>query len=140
MTQNSSTAPSLNETLSIGLPGLHCRFDYADKGGQISRRDVRVGRFFTTEDHKRYLEGVCVLRGDKRTFRLDRLQSSLTHVDSGAQFRPDQLMADIGSLLFLVQDKAKGSDRGATPRWQTRFAGLGLGIGIGLGLLLARVI
>ncbi|MBW3163335.1 WYL domain-containing protein [Ferrimonas balearica] len=108
-----STA-TIRELCSITLPVIRCRFDYADRDGQISKRDVRLCRFFVTDEGRQYLEGVCVLRGSRRTFRLDRLQSALTHVASGTEYPSARVAEQLAELIQLAQKpEHETSNRGA---------------------------
>ncbi|MBY6185578.1 WYL domain-containing protein [Marinobacter hydrocarbonoclasticus] len=99
---------AIRELCSITLPVIRCRFDYADRDGQISKRDVRLCRFFVGDDGRHYLEGVCVLRGSRRTFRLDRLQSSLLHVASGMEYPPARVPEQLAELIQLAQQPEAG--------------------------------
>ncbi len=117
---DSTTA--VRELCSINLPVIRCRFDYADRDGQISKRDVRLCRFFVTEEGRQYLEGVCVLRGSRRTFRLDRFQSPLHHVASGMEYPPVRVAEQLAELIQLASrvdatPPPKGSTMGLPLVW-----------------------
>ncbi len=51
---------------------LEISFDYSDRDGVITRREVEPYRLYV-EGGRRYLEGECRLRNDMRTFRLSRM-------------------------------------------------------------------
>ncbi|MBY5991667.1 WYL domain-containing protein [Ferrimonas balearica] len=126
-------SPDLTELCSVDLPVIRCRFDYADRAGQISKRDLRLCRFFTTEDGRHYLEGVCVLRGDRRTFRLDRLQSALTHHGSGVQFQPATFPEQLGALIRQEVAEPAQPQKGKASRSPWALALLGLLVGVVVG-------
>lgn len=55
-------------------PGAVVEIEYVDRFGEVTARDVRLDGIFRDE-HGTYLSAYCHLRGDDRTFRLDRILS-----------------------------------------------------------------
>lgn len=69
------------DSLTANLPalrtGTNARILYVDGNGQTSERTITIGHRFTSGRGVTYLVAYCHLRGEQRTFRLDRVLSVL---------------------------------------------------------------
>lgn len=84
------------DSLTANLPALRtgttARILYVDGNGQTSERTITIGHRFTSGRGVAYLVAYCHLRGEQRTFRLDRVLSVLETRAArpvGARRQPD---------------------------------------------------
>lgn len=83
------TPPPVNLPRIGALSGLVFGLEYSDANGVISSRVIRLKEVFPA-DHTLYLTGHCYLRGDDRTFRVDRILRLIDHRSGASIHNPSE--------------------------------------------------